>query len=569
MKEAQKKDAFLPMSPPRGMRDHAPTEVLQRQHIKKILSDTFVKYGFLPLETSAMEQTKVLRGQYGEEAEKLIFFVLNSGDFLKEIRAHTLEERQKLIKDLEQCIQICETSADTGMLKDEDLKLREELYREKNISPLKEIAKRIELLKVLLKDEKEIQKLDRERREKIQELSVRDTWTSGLEHKIRELLGKLENYCTVRLSSEEFVSITDRALRYDLTVPLARYAAREGQRLTLPFKRYQIQPVWRADRPQKGRYREFYQCDADIIGSRGILCELDMLLLVHDAFLALGLKNYQLRINHRKLLSALAESIGEADKEQSLCLALDKLDKTDEASVQCDLTRRGFSEEATRKLWRILKLKGTVTDRLQQLEAELGDSASSAINDLRELLQLLERLSTPLLDCLCLDLCLARGLSYYTGIIFEVTHPGGSGSLLGGGRYDNLTRCFSAQKLPGVGLSFGLDRVYDLLVQRGIFFEEASSRPQLLIAHLGEATSVGSLKVMQQLRKRLRCEHYLAPEKLKKQFTYAEKKKIPYILFAGEEECKEKRYGLKNIKSGEQKSLSVEEITHLLDEPKS
>ena len=455
------KATFLPTLPPRGMRDHGPTEVLQRRYIKKVLSDLFAKYGFLPIETSAMEQAEVLRNQYGEEGEKLIYFAVNSSELLKK-----------------------------------------------------------------------------------------------------------------RAEEKELLSVAKRAMRYDLTVPLARYVAARGQRLTLPFRRYQIQPVWRADRPQQSRYREFYQCDADIIGSRSLLCELDMFLLIHEAFLALDLGDYQLRINHRGLLSAIARAMDfaflfEVDKKQMLCTLLDKLDKTEKSVVQSELIEKGFSEKATKKLWRILEIDGTTTEVLQQLEAKLGSEAEVALSELRELLQLLGRLSPPLLKHLRIDLSLARGLSYYTGTIFEVTHPKGSGSLLGGGRYDNLTQRFSSQLLPGVGLSFGLERIHNLLLERGGAFDEAFARPHLLLAHLGEEASVLSLALMQKLRKELRCEHYPSPDKLKKQFNYAEKKKIPYILFAGEEEHKEKRYGLKNIRNGEQRSLSVEEIIKLLKDSNS
>ena len=447
---------FLPTLPPRGMRDHGPTDVLQRRYIKKVLTDLFAKYGFLPIETSAMEQAEVLRNQYGEEGEKLIYFAVNSSELLKK----SAEEK-------------------------------------------------------------------------------------------------------------ELLSVAKRAMRYDLTVPLARYVAAQGQRLTLPFRRYQIQPVWRADRPQQSRYREFCQCDADIIGSRSLLCELDMFLLIHEAFLALDLGDYQLRVNHRGLLSAIARAIDEVEKEQILCTLLDKLDKTEKSVVQHELIEKGFSKEATKKLWHILEIDGTTTEVLQQLEAKLGSEAEVALSEIRELLQLLGHLSSPLLKHLRIDLSLARGLSYYTGTIFEVTHPKGSSSLLGGGRYDNLTQRFSSQQLPGVGLSFGLERIHDLLLERGEAFDEAFARPHLLLAYLGKEASVLSLALMQKLRKQLRCEHYPSPDKLKKQFNYAEKKKIPYILFAGEEEHKEKRYGLKNIRNGEQRSLSVEEITKLLKDSNS
>ena len=342
----------------------------------------------------------------------------------------------------------------------------------------------------------------------------------------------------------------------------------QGQRLRLPFRRYQIQPVWRAERPQSSRYREFDQCDVDIIGSNSPLCELDMQLLIHEAFTELNLKDYVLRINHRGLLSAVAQHIGKAEEEQALCTALDKLDKVGEKGVMAELKQRGFSDDALIYIKNFVEISQAVQsgNSWEATERLGGRQLAEPLRVLRENEQLLRAMSPAAADRLRFDPCLARGLSYYTGLIFEVTHPGGAGSLLGGGRYDNLTQRFSKEALPGVGLSFGLDRIHDLLLARDGQCKEATGRVQLLIAHLGgDEAPLGSLQLLQQLRSAgLRCEHYPDPDKLKKQFTYAEKKNIRHILFAGETECKEQRYGLRDIQHGQQTTHTVEEILNHL-----
>ena len=515
----------LPTAPPRGMRDHGPEEAMQREYIRKVLAKCFAKYGFLPLETSAMEQAEVLRGQYGEEGEKLIFHVLNSGDYLKKVRENAPE-----------------------------------LLSEGSPSELR-------------------------------------------------------------------ARISERALRYDLTVPLARYAASHYQELGLPFRRYQMQPVWRADRPQKGRFREFYQCDADIVGSDSILSEVDMILLIDEAFNALGLPDYELHLNHRGLFSEIAKRIGAPpDKEQTLIVAMDKLYKQGKAAVEEELRSKGFSEGSIKELWELLaqkpinqeSVKGwgpieATSNGIKELWAlgwlwtlwpDSGKSAqidnqevlstkSSAVTQIAGIMRCLDHVRPGRFENRIIELRLARGLSYYTGTIFEVSYPGYSGSLLGGGRYDNLTARFSATALPGVGISFGLDRIHELMLEKKLFSAKALTSTQLLVTYERDPSLEGGtswkkevlhfleipLRIVESLRsKHIRCEHYHKAEKLSKQLSYAEKRNIRYILFLGRKECTELieyythnrpkikeaieniKFSLRDRHTGEQHQMTLKEI---------
>ena len=452
--------SLLPLRPPKGMRDYGPEESLERAQIRSILRGIFSRYGFLPLETPAMEQRAVLGGQYGEEGEQLIFYVLNSGDFLRKISRSELQT----------------ASAD-------QLRMR----------------------------------------------------------------------------------FSDKALRYDLTVPMARFVAAAGDTLPVPFKRYQIQPVWRADRPQRGRYREFYQCDVDIVGSNSLLSDAEIITLAHEVCVALGLKKYELKINHRGLLKVLARRLRLEDREKELCLVLDKLDKVGIEGVEGELAARGFPSEAIAGLRSWIGAKDRPRILLEKLHHQLGEEAKEPIAEIRETLRFATSVFPDISDHIHMDPSLARGLSYYTGLIFEGTYPGVGGSLFGGGRYDRLVDLFATRTLSGIGLSFGLDRMYELINSEGGLESDTGARPRVLIAHLGSDVLESSWRILYRLRAEgLSSEHYPSHDKLKKQFLYAEKKKIPYLLFAGSTEERANAYGLKQIATAKQQSCSFDDLVERL-----
>ena len=459
----------LHTTPPKGMRDHGPASSLERKYIQDTITHVFVKYGFLPLETPAMEHRATLVGQYGGECEKLIFQVLNSGDYLQQVREN-----------------------DPSVLSQADVK---------TFSP----------------------------------------------------------------------QIADKALRYDLTIPLARYVSAHWQHLPTPFKRYQIQPVWRADRPQKGRYREFMQCDVDIIGSESRLCEVEMLLIIDEVFRVFGLTDYKIHINHRAFLSTIARKVGVSNRESEFLIILDKYDRIGIAGVVVELRNAGFSEESI-KAFQGLEPLLRPDPTFKLLEQPEGsslyrkyDKSFQVYENFREIRHLISS-HTHLSERVYFAPLLTRGIGYYTGIIFEVKYPQVTSSLLGGGRYDNLTGRFLGEiSIPGVGISFGVDRMHEIMKQHACFPPQTTAYPQILVANLGPNESVIELQITQQLRaQNVRCEYYTDVSKVKKQITYAERKHIPYMLFVGEHEFKVKKYGLKELETGKQEELSVPEIVDKL-----
>ncbi|GAA4296546.1 histidine--tRNA ligase [Nibribacter koreensis] len=442
---------------PKGTRDFGPATVVKRNYIFSVIKRTFEKFGFLPLETPAMENLSVLTGKYGDEGDQLIFKILNSGDYASKITAQDLENGSK------------------------------------PLTP----------------------------------------------------------------------KISEKALRYDLTVPFARYVVMNRNEVAFPFKRYQIQPVWRADRPQRGRYREFYQCDADVVGTNSLLCETEIILMMDEVLSTLGLDDFTIKFNHRGLLAGIAEAIGANGREADLCVAIDKLDKIGQDAVNQELLQKGFTQEAITNLQPVLGLSGDVADLLPQLDTLLqnSDEGKRGLQDIRSMLSYLESLEVKQAK-LQLDVTLARGLSYYTGCIFEVkVNNVQMGSISGGGRYDNLTGMFGLPGVSGVGFSFGVDRIFDVLEELNLFPEGSQTITQVLIANFDEASMRYSLPVLQALRTMgISTELYPDSTKLKKQMTYADQKQIPFVLLIGSEEMETSLLNLRNMRTGEQHRLSLTEI---------
>ncbi|RPA68868.1 histidine--tRNA ligase [Cyclobacteriaceae bacterium YHN15] len=442
---------------PKGTRDFGPVQMARRNFILETIKETFKLFGFQQLETPAMENLSTLTGKYGDEGDQLLFKLLNSGDFLKNVEV-------------------------------EDL-------------------------------------------------------TSGI--------------------SSVLPKVSEKGLRYDLTVPFARYVVMNRNEITFPFKRFQIQPVWRADRPQKGRYREFYQCDADVVGTDSLLCELEILLMIKRVFGKLGLADYSIKINNRKILTGLSEVIGEKGREGELCVAIDKLDKIGWEKVQEELTQRNFSPESIKQLSPIVELKEGNQSKLEFLKTYLSSSdiGKKGIEELEEVLELLKTYGENEAN-VDFDVVLARGLTYYTGAIFEVkVNHVSVGSVSGGGRYDDLTGVFGLEGVSGVGFSFGVDRLYDVMEELGLFPEENMEKTKVLITYFDKNGFDYGLKVLNQLRKAgVSSELYPDETKIKKQFTYADKKQIPYVVILGETEMQTNTISLKDLHSGLQESLSVQDL---------
>ena len=441
---------------PKGTRDFSPMEMAKRNYIFNTIKDVYALYGFQQIETPAMETLGTLMGKYGEEGDKLLFKVLNSGDYLNKIDDRELLERNSL------------------------------------------------------------------------HLAAR---------------------------------LCEKGLRYDLTVPFARYVVMHREELQLPFKRYQIQPVWRADRPQKGRYREFYQCDADVVGSDSLLNEVELMQIVDTVFTRFGVR-VQIKINNRKILSGIAEVIGADDKIVDITVAIDKLDKIGIDNVNQELRSDGLSEEQIEKLQPIISLAGTNEEKLAVIAGVLKDS-ETGLKGVEETKFILDALKTSgLKNEIQLDLTLARGLNYYTGAIFEVKALDVQiGSITGGGRYDNLTGIFGMPGLSGVGISFGADRIFDVLNQLDLYPKEAVNGTQLLFINFGATETAYCLPVAAMARQSgIRTEVFPDAVKMKKQMSYANAKQIPFVALAGENEISQGKFTLKNMVSGEQRLLTPEEL---------
>jgi histidyl-tRNA synthetase len=382
---------------------------------------------------------------------------------------------------------------------------------------------------------------------------------NGLPEKQEEARANFEKV----LEGKNVKGITERALKYDLTIPFARYVAMNQGQLTFPFKRYQIQPVWRADRPQRGRYREFYQCDADVVGSKSLLNEVELVNIYNEVFNQLGLTGYELRINSRKILAALAEFCGGMEKMVDITIAIDKLDKIGLEKVKEELTNRGLNEAQVATIEKYLSIDGTNEEKLQQISALLGHLETGKLGV--EELEYVNKQSG--ISNLIIDFTLARGLNYYTGIIFEAKAPATvkMGSIGGGGRYDDLTGLFGVPNIPGVGISFGVDRIYDVLEELKLFPEGVYTGTQVLFFNLGPAESSAAFSAMQSLRKQgVRCELYHEQAKMDKQFRYAEKKYIGFVVIIGSQEVLNNTVVVKNLKTGAQETVALANLSNKL-----
>lgn len=442
---------------PKGTRDFGPEQMAKRNLIFAIIKETFEKFGFQPLETPAMENLSVLTGKYGDEGDKLLFKILNSGDFLKNADLQNDPDYAKLIPQ-----------------------------------------------------------------------------------------------------------ISEKGLRYDLTVPFARYVVMNQNEITFPFRRYQIQPVWRADRPQKGRYREFYQCDADVVGTDSLLCEAENVLMINEVFANLGIEKFTIKINNRKILSGITETTGAKGKETAFCVAIDKLDKIGREKVVEELMQNGFSQESLAKTEPFFALSGSNDEVLAQLKTALSDSeiGMKGISEMEEIFSYLNdfEIEKPNVK---IDITLARGLSYYTGAIFEVVAHDSSitSSISGGGRYDDLTGVFGLEGVSGVGFSFGIERIFDIMEEKDLFPTENLAGTKILLVNFDEQSGRYALKLLKKLRDAgIAAEMFPEPAKMKKQMNYADRKKTPYVLLAGSREIENGRFGLKNMATGEQQELSIEDI---------
>ena len=452
---------------PKGTRDFSPTEMVRRNYIFDTIKTVFRKYGYAEIQTPSMENLDTLTGKYGDEGDKLIFKILNSGEYLN--------------------------------------------------TPKKQ----------------------------------------SFSFESQDNSGKLTSL------------ISEKALRYDLTVPFARYVVMHQNDITLPFKRFQVQPVWRADRPQKGRYREFYQCDADVVGSASLLNEAEFVLIYNEALQKLGLKDFTIKLNNRKILSGIAEIVGKPELIIDMTVAIDKLDKIGLDGVSNELLSRGFTEIDLEKLRPVILLKGSNTEKLAHLKELLGESSIGlkGVEELKTVLDYVEKLAgeNAVNNCI-LDISLARGLNYYTGCIFEVaTNETEMGSIGGGGRYDDLTGMFGLKGLTGVGISFGADRIYDVLLALNLFPEAAGRGTCVLITHFDEAAETYALPILRSLREKgIAAELYPEASKLKKQMAYADAKKIPFVVLIGSDEMSEGVVTLKNMHTGEQQKLSPANLVKFL-----
>ena len=445
---------------PKGTRDFSPAEMAKRNYIFDTIREVFRLYGFKQIETPAMENLSTLMGKYGEEGDKLLFKILNSGDFLAKADRNLIEEGN-----------------------------------------------------------------------------------------------------CVKLTSQ----LCEKGLRYDLTVPFARYVVQHRNDIQFPFKRFQIQPVWRADRPQKGRYREFYQCDADIIGSDSLINEIELLQLIDEVFNRLKI-NITIKLNNRKILAGIAELIGAPEKIIDITVAIDKIDKIGIENVNAELRERGLSDEAIATLQPILAIDGSIAERIDKLQEVLTSSETGMLGvaELREVINGVEAIG--LRACLDLDVSLARGLNYYTGTIIEVKAQDVQiGSITGGGRYDNLTGVFGLDNVSGVGISFGADRIYDVLNTLDLYPAETSSATTVMFTNFGTAEAAASLKMANQLRAAgISAEVYPESTKMKKQMGYADALNVPFVAIVGETELAENKLMLKEMATGNQQLLSIEQAIDFL-----
>ncbi|MEX8547612.1 MAG: histidine--tRNA ligase [Mucilaginibacter sp.] len=501
---------------PKGTRDFSPAEMAKRNYIFDTIKTVFRKYGYQEIQTPSMENLETLTGKYGDEGDKLIFKILDSGEYFE--KTNFYKAFMKLIRSLEAAMYYEDLAYPTNSSFDQTFKEMNEDFKRNPIEYIKNAV--------------------------------------GEDLK----RASLENNKSFLRTSE----ISEKALRYDLTVPFARYVVSHQNEITFPFKRFQVQPVWRADRPQKGRYREFYQCDADVVGSDSLLNEAEFILIYDEALSNFGLKDFTIKINNRKILSGIAEIIGKPELIVDMTVAIDKLDKIGMEGVNKELLERGFTEDDLLKLTPVILLEGNNETKLTALK-EVLQTSEIGLKGIEEL----NAVFTYLKNCtiktakLELDITLARGLNYYTGAIFEVkTNEVAMGSIGGGGRYDDLTGMFDPkQKLTGAGISFGADRIYDVLEELKLFPEDATQGTQVLICCFDKEFENYGFRLVNQLRQQeIRAELYPPGAKIKKQLDYANNKKIPFTIVIGSEEMQSGLLAFKNMQTGEQQKLSVDLI---------
>jgi histidyl-tRNA synthetase len=532
---------------PKGTRDFSPAEVAKRNYIFSTIKTNFEKFGFQPIETPSFENSETLMGKYGEEGDRLIFKILNSGDFLSSFRIH--QSRQALennlfLKLIDEVFLNLDNSFNTRL----ENSLNKIINREEFKNEIKE---------VFLEAQKEFS----------DSISFESCLSSDINIIRRVLLMKLNSKFFLR--HEEMVKfISEKALRYDLTVPFARYVVQHQNEIEFPFKRYQIQPVWRADRPQKGRFREFYQCDADVVGSNSLWQEVELVQLYDSVFSQLGLGGVTIKINNRKILSGIAEVIGASDKLIDFTVALDKLDKIGEDGVKNEMLEKGISESAIEKVQPLFNFTGTINEKIEKL-AQLLANSEEGMKGVNELQFICDNVTTLGLQTafLDLDVTLARGLNYYTGAIFEVAAPKGvaMGSIGGGGRYDDLTGIFGLKNMSGVGISFGLDRIALVMEEVGLFPEAVLATSKALFLNFGDKEALYSMKAIGKLRQKgIKVELYPDKSKIDKQFKHADRRGIPFAVIVGESEMQREEFGLKNLATGEQQKVDFATLVTLL-----
>lgn len=537
---------------PKGTRDFSPEEMVRRNFILQTIRTVYERYGFRQIETPAMENLSMLEGKYGEEGDKLLFRILNSGEVIGDFRLNSQKEYYYYLKVIES---ICNDRALN--LSDIEKSINEIIDKEKHFD-IKGGIENVNFRNIVLKTIANIKQSPNS------EITIDIIKRKLAEAYFDEFL-RFDNEVTFPVTYTR--QLSEKGLRYDLTVPFARYVVMHRNEITFPFRRYQMQPVWRADRPQKGRYREFYQCDADVIGSDSLLNETELVQIIADVFSKLNI-GVSIKINNRKILSGIAEIIGEADKIIDITVAIDKLDKIGIDKVNEELKGKGVSDDAITKMQPLFSVKGTTDDRLNFLDNFLSasETGKKGIEEVRTLLSYLHSMSFKS-DLIELDITLARGLNYYTGAIFEVKVSDArstfTSSVLGGGRYDDLTGIFGLPDVSGVGISFGIDRIYDVMLEMNLFeqmhLNESSTK--ILLVNFGKKEEQYALTVLQKLRAAgVNSEIYPDAAKMKKQMSYADACKIPYVLLIGDEEMQSGKLTLKNMMSGEQNRLDVEEL---------
>ncbi len=543
---------------PKGTRDFSPVEVAKRQYIISVIKNNFEKFGFQPIETPSFENSETLMGKYGEEGDRLIFKILNSGDYFKDVKKE-LSDGAVLIVNFYHIL----NGIFVGLKRNIEDNNIEEYFDSRLDQGLKKFFSNVNvdeiLVGIFIKGYKSkiinfIKNTSSINIESVEEITFKqnifvefhDFYLSG-------------NVLDLKKNSTK---ISEKALRYDLTVPFARYVVQHQNDIEFPFKRYQIQPVWRADRPQKGRFREFYQCDADVVGSTSLWQEVELVQLYDAVFKDLGLNGVTIKINNRKILSGIAEVIGASDKLIDFTVALDKLDKIGEEGVKNEMIEKGISASAIEKVKPLFHFTGSIQEKLAQLSVLLAAS-EEGLKGVAELQFICDHvldlgLSSAVLD---LDVTLARGLNYYTGAIFEVAAPKevAMGSIGGGGRYDDLTSIFGLKNMSGVGISFGLDRIYLVIEELQLFPETVSATSKALFINYGEKEAFYAMKAIKELRNAgVKVELYPDNAKVAKQFLHADKRQIPFAVIAGETEMNDNQFSLKNLSSGEQIKIDLE-----------